>query len=123
MYAYDLRSDDDLITLFQDIAESSKITKDVLAYSEILLKTACENLKEIDALLQNHTANWEIERMAAVDRNILRLAVAELKYMEDIPFKVVIDEAVEIAKIYGADDSGKFVNGVIDAIYRDTCKI
>lgn len=122
MYAYDLRSDDDLMTLFLDIAGSSKKNEEVVTYSEYLLKKANENLDEIDALLQKHAANWDIRRMAAIDRNILRLAVTELIYMEDIPFKVVIDEAVEIAKTYGTDDSGKFVNGVIDAIYRNECK-
>lgn len=122
MYAHDLRPGDDLLTLFRDIAESGKKNREAVTYAEILIKTAHDHLDEVDALLQKHADNWDIGRMAAIDRNILRLAVAELVYRGDIPFKVVIDEAVEIAKIYGTDDSGKFVNGVIDAIYRNKCK-
>ena len=122
MYAHDLRPGDDLLTLFQDIAGIRKTNQETVTYAEYLLNKASENLDEIDVLLQNHAANWDIKRMAAIDRNILRLAVTELMHMEDIPFKVVIDEAVEIAKKYGTDDSGKFVNGVIDAIYKNKCK-
>jgi N utilization substance protein B len=71
-------------------------------------------------LISAKAANWEIRRMAAVDRNTLRLAAAELIHFKDsVPFKVVIDEAVEIAKTYGTDDSGKFVNGILDSIRKD----
>ena len=122
MYAHDLRPGDDLVTLFQDIVGIRKNSQETVTYAENLLNKASEKLDEIDALLKKHAANWDIKRMATIDRNILRLAVTELMFMEDIPFKVVIDEAVEIAKKYGADDSGKFVNGVIDAIYRNKCK-
>jgi len=57
--------------------------------------------------------------MAALDRNVLRLATAELCYCSDVPFKVVIDEAVELAKTYGLDESGKFVNGILDSIHKE----
>jgi N utilization substance protein B len=57
--------------------------------------------------------------MAAVDRNVMRLAVTELRFSGDVPIKVVIDEAVELAKLYGADESGKFVNGIIDSIHKE----
>ena len=122
MYAHDLRKGDDLQSIFETIAAGKKKNDGIVNYAETLVRKAGENFIEIDLLLQKHTANWDIKRMAAIDRNILRLAVTELFYMENIPFKVVIDEAVEIAKTYGTDDSGKFVNGVIDAIYRNKCK-
>ena len=89
-------------------------------------KYACELLtqlyrapEEIDELIKKRAANWDIKRMAAIDRNILRLAVAELCYFPQVPVKVVMDEAVELAKTFGAEDSGKFVNGIIDSIHKN----
>ena len=122
LYAYDLREGDDIGILFDDIAQAHKRSEEIIEYAELLVKKARKNSKEIDSILQEHTANWDIKRMAAVDRNVLRLAITELLYIEDIPFKVVIDEAFEIAKEYGTNDSGKFVNGVIDAIYKKRIK-
>ena len=72
--------------------------------------------KELDEFISKYTENWEISRMAAVDRNILRLAAYELLHHPETPIPVVIDEAVEIAKTYSTQDSGKFVNGILDKI-------
>jgi N utilization substance protein B len=88
-------------------------------YAALLAEKTLSSKKEIDALLGQHAANWDLKRMTAIDRNILRMAVAELWFCSDVPFKVVIDEAVELAKRYGTDDSGKFVNGVIDSIHKE----
>jgi N utilization substance protein B len=88
-------------------------------YAMLLAEKTLSSIKEIDALLGQHAANWDLKRMTAIDRNILRMAVAELRFCTDVPFKVVIDEAVELAKQYGTDDSGKFVNGVIDSIHKE----
>ena len=88
-------------------------------YALLLAGKTLSSKKEIDALLGQHAANWDLKRMTAIDRNILRMAVAELRFCADVPFKVVIDEAVELAKQYGTDDSGKFVNGVIDSIHKE----
>jgi N utilization substance protein B len=88
-------------------------------YAKMLAEKTLSSIKEIDALLGQHAANWDLKRMTAIDRNILRMAVAELRFCTDVPFKVVIDEAVELAKQYGTDDSGKFVNGVIDSIHKE----
>jgi len=71
---------------------------------------------EIDALITEQVEHWSPSRLALVDRNILRLAVYELLYREDTPPKVVINEAIEIAKTYGGEDSGGFVNGILDAV-------
>ena len=70
-------------------------------------------------MITQRAANWDIKRMAVIDRNILRLAVTELFYFKQVPVKVVIDEAVELAKAFGAEDSGKFVNGIIDSIHKN----
>ena len=71
---------------------------------------------EIDTTLAGAAENWDLERMAIIDRNILRIAVAELLHVDDVPWKVAIDEAVTLASRYGGADSPRFVNGVLDAL-------
>jgi N utilization substance protein B len=85
-------------------------------FSEPLIRGVLENLPEIDAAIVKAALNWDIRRMAAVDRNILRLAVHEMLHRLDIPPVVSINEAVEVAKKFSTDDSGKFVNGLLDKI-------
>jgi N utilization substance protein B len=77
-----------------------------------------DHLEEIDGELARQTANWRLERLAAVDRNILRLAMYELLFQAETPHAVVIDEAIEIAKKYGAEESARFVNGVLDGFVK-----
>ena len=89
------------------------------AYKDFAIKLfrgVCEKIKEIDALIEQNAKNWEIERMAAVDRNIIRLAAYEIIAMPETPINVIIDEAVEISKKYSTKDSGKFVNGILDKL-------
>lgn len=74
------------------------------------------DLVAIDALLGAHARNWDVDRMASLDRTILRIATFELLRRPDVPTAVVIDEAVELAKAYGTDESGRFVNGVLSAV-------
>ena len=74
--------------------------------------------EEIDPLLKRYATNWSLHRMAVVDRNILRLGCFELLFGDETPPKVAIDEAVELAKRFGTEDSGKFVNGVLDSIHK-----
>jgi len=78
-----------------------------------------EKLSSIDNLLKKYADNWDISRLAAVDRNILRLAIYELLFLDDIPPKVTINEAIEIAKKYSTADSGKFINGILDRIKNE----
>lgn len=85
-----------------------------------LLQCCIENKKEIDGYISKHTFNWDMSRIAIIDKNILRMALAELLYFEDIPPKVSINEAIEIAKKFNSTDkSSKFVNGILDAIFND----
>lgn len=81
-----------------------------------IFKGVCEKREEIDALIEKFAKNWEIERMAAVDRNIIRLAAFEIIAMTETPINVIIDEAVEISKKYSTKDSSKFVNGILDKL-------
>ena len=78
-----------------------------------------ENLTQIDEVIQKYATNWPIEQLTNIDRNVLRIGVYELKFNDKIPAKVAINEAIEIAKSYGGQSSGKFVNGVLGAIYND----
>jgi N utilization substance protein B len=85
-------------------------------FAEGLIRGALENRERIDAVLSKHTKNWDMHRMAAVDRNVMRLAIFEMLCREDIPPVVSINEAVDIAKKFSTSDSGKFVNGILDKV-------
>lgn len=85
-------------------------------YGQTLIEGIDRHLVEIDALLAEHSHNWRVERMSAVDRNILRIAAYELRFSGDVPAQVAINEALEIAKRYSIDDSVAFINGILDAI-------
>lgn len=87
-----------------------------VAFATELVTTVAEHLAEIDALVQTASRNWRLERMSRVDRNVLRLAAGELRYAPEVPVKVVINEAVELAKRFGASESPAFVNGILDRI-------
>ncbi|HPB46671.1 MAG: transcription antitermination factor NusB [Microthrixaceae bacterium] len=84
-------------------------------YTVALVAGVGEHLEEIDTTIERFARGWTLERMAAMDRAVLRVAIFELAHREDIPTPVVIDEAVELAKRYGTDDSSRFVNGVLDS--------
>lgn len=73
-------------------------------------------LPEIDALVEKYSSNWKISRMSRVDRNVMRIALYEMLYCDDIPVKVTINEAVDVGKKYGTEESGAFVNGIVDRI-------
>ncbi len=88
-------------------------------YARSLAEGVARNLAEVDRLIEKASTNWQLSRMAVVDRNILRLAVYELLYHQDVPCRVVMDEAVELAARFGAEASASFINGVIDRVYRD----
>jgi N utilization substance protein B len=88
-------------------------------FAEPLIRGTLEHRDAIDARIQQYTRNWELSRMAVVDRNILRLAVYEMLYRDDIPPVVSINEAVDIAKRFSTDESGRFVNGILDKVKGD----
>jgi N utilization substance protein B len=92
--------------------------KSIREFANCLVKGTAEKAEDLDKVIATYTTNWNIERMAVVDRNILRLTTYELLYLKEIPVKVSINEAVDIAKKYGDKDSGKFVNGILDKISK-----
>ncbi len=87
-------------------------------YARFLVTGTLERREEIDRLIAGQAENWRLERMPAVDRNILRLAVFELLAEDDVPKVVVLDEAIELAKKYGTEQSGAFVNGLLDGLLK-----
>jgi transcription antitermination protein NusB len=88
-------------------------------YAEQLARGAAEQLEELDKRIQGVSTHWKISRMACVDRNILRLAAWELFHAPDVPKRVALNEAIEIAKRYGAEDSWAFINGILDKLAED----
>lgn len=91
----------------------------VQAFADPLIRGALGVLEALDEEIKKYALNWDLKRMAVVDRNILRLAVYEMRYREDIPPVVSINEAVDIAKKFSTEDSGKFVNGILDRLKSD----
>ena len=102
--------------IFRDFWQENPNAPEVREFAEMVVSGTVERQKEIDEVLARYTENWDLERMAVVDRNILRLSTFELLYLEEIPPKVAINEAVNMAKKYSQLESGKFVNGVLDKI-------
>lgn len=88
-------------------------------FSERVVKGIKEHQDEIDQVIQHYAPEWPIQQITIVDRNILRIGVYELKFTNDIPPKVAINEAIELAKSFGGESSGRFINGVLGAVFKD----
>ena len=88
-------------------------------YAEGLVRGVGERVKELDEIIDKHSSDWAVDRMPVVDKTLLRLGAFELIYEIDVPAAVVINEAVELAKEFSTDDSGRFINGVLASIARD----
>ena len=121
LYALDLTEttrSEDLPTaedVFELVAENFELPEGARAFGQELVHGIAQHRVELDALLSDHATNWRISRMAAVDRNILRIGAYELTSTET-PTRVVLDEAIELARRFGDDPSPSFVNGVLDAV-------
>jgi N utilization substance protein B len=100
-------------------AERTNVDEDVRGFAEDLFRTASDRSSEIDGLIEKHTQHWRMDRMAAVDRNILREAVAEFLGYPGTPRAVVINEALEIARKFSSPESVQFINGVLDSVGKD----
>jgi len=100
-------------------AERKEVADDVRSFADQLFRIAIERMQEIDSLIEAHAEHWRMERMAAVDRNILRSAVTEMLVYPATPRAVVINEAIEIARKFSSPESVQFINGVLDSVGRD----
>ena len=99
--------------------ESHPTAEDVQSFTEEILKDTFDHKEAIDARLEKYSDNWTLSRMAVIDRNLLRMAASEILYSTTVPPKVAIDEAVEIAKRFGSEDSPNFINGILDRILKE----
>jgi N utilization substance protein B len=118
LYQYDVgkQAPEMILDSFWDMNEQPEKVRE---FAGELFRGTISRMKEIDRLIQGHTKNWRLSRMAAVDRNVLRLAVFELLSDVKTPDTVVINEALEIAKKFSTNESAQFVNGVLDSIKND----
>ena len=117
LYRFDLVKDSPLKTL-EDIFEKRRYSKEIKDYSRRLLQDTIAHLDEIDKKIRENLQTWRFERLSFLDRALLRLSTCELLYYSDIPPKVSINEAVEIARFYGTEGAAKFINAVLDTILK-----
>lgn len=106
----------DLMETFRAFWVDHPLPTEVRTFAEELVAGTLAHREEIDALITRYAEHWHFSRIALVDRNILRVATYEFLFRKEIPEKVILNEAIEIAKQYGGEDSGRFVNGVLDKI-------
>lgn len=119
LYAYEMRKED-----VEKVAQGvlpSELLNDVKAkdFAFKIINNILSNREQIDTFIERHADNWELNRMAIIDKNLMRIAIAEMLYLDDVPPKVSINEAIEIAKKFSTDKSSKFVNGILDATYNE----
>lgn len=109
--------EDALASAWESVAaELPKPDPAAVTFARELVMGVVGNLATIDALIEEHSHNWRIDRMDRIDRNVLRLAIYELKYRDDIPRKVTLNEAIELGKTFGTEGSSAFVNGLLDRV-------
>ena len=116
LYRMDIKCEQ-INSILKDFWDSySDIPPEIKEFAEKIALGTEKNLNEIDNLISSVTLNWKLERMGYIDRNILRMAACEIFFFDEIPSVVSINEAIEIAKIYGTEDSPKFINGILNKI-------
>ena len=119
LFQFDFTKNDDENLIEMLIKETKGLNQLSILFTREIIKGTIANLEAIDATIKTVSNDWKIERMAAVDRNIVRMAVYELKFnSEDTAPKIIINEAIEIAKIFGSDESSRFVNGILGALIK-----
>src|SRR5688500_7884439 len=117
LYAWDTRGGEEDTLL--PIMEGLSISPRNRFYTEVLIRIVARNRAAIDAVIERHLRNWSFARLSVIDRNILRVGVAELRYVDDVPPRVTIQEMIRLAERFGTPESPRFVNGVLDAVLRE----
>jgi N utilization substance protein B len=118
LYAFEL-SQQPLESLYENILTGLSRDRELQKFARQLVKKVIETHEELDKYIRAKVTNWEFNRLAVIDKLILRMCICELLYFDDIPPKVSINEAIEIARRYSTDKSDKFVNGVLDSVLAD----
>jgi N utilization substance protein B len=121
LYQGELAGQDNLLD-FEEYCVHFQVNKKAIPYAKKLLDGVQEKGDAINQLIRKYAENWRLERMSVIDRNILRLAVYEVHYQDDVPISVAINEAVEIAKRFSTDDSAPFINGILDGVAKEKIK-
>jgi N utilization substance protein B len=117
LYRIEIAEDEPEYVL-EDLFHANPVDPETKDFAKSLVLETVTNQEQIDHLISETAKNWDLERIAIIDKNILRFAIAELLYFADIPMKVTIDEAIEIAKKFSTPDSSRFVNGILDRIAK-----
>jgi len=112
-------SDDKPDLVLKRILDSDPDGEKNLEFIELLFYSVIENVQLADKMITSHLQNWEFDRVAQIDRLLLRMGICEIFFIEEIPPKVSISEMVEISKVYSTDESPGFINGILDAVYKD----
>jgi transcription antitermination protein NusB len=120
LYAWETRggSEDAIVPILAELTEQNLVSQRNRLYTEVLVRIFAGKSAEIDALIERHLINWTLGRLSVIDRSILRIGVAELLHVEDIPPEITVQEMVRIADRYGTNDSPRFVKGVLEAVAR-----
>ncbi|OEJ16102.1 transcription antitermination factor NusB [Brachyspira hampsonii] len=116
LYSYEINDRKENIDEILSFDYDKKIPENIFAFTRTLVEGTINNLERIDNLIEKYSDNWDIKRIQYVDKSIIRMSIYSLIFLKDIPKSVVIDEAVEISKIFSDKDSYKFVNGILDGI-------
>ena len=119
LYQLDLNGDDDPIPHDEEVWGRHPVDDETRAFADARVRGVKGNQAKIDHAISQFAEHWDLERMAVVDRNILRLAVYELLWTAEVPPKVAINEAIEIAKKFGTKESSRFINGLLDRIHKE----
>ncbi len=120
LYEWDFRSEEDVKKLLDDNLQATNHGVDDSQFVTMLIDGVIEHKDEIDELITKSAPEWPLDQISVIDKSILRLAAYELLYSADVPPKVAIDEAVELGKTFGGDNTSRFVNGVLGSLYRQS---
>ena len=118
LFAYEF-SKNDALSIVNQIIKKNFQEKANHDFIQFLFECVLKNIKWSEDIIKSHLENWEIDRVAQIDRILLKMGICEIHFIDDIPPKVTISEMVEISKIYSTDESPIFINGILDAVYKN----
>jgi N utilization substance protein B len=120
LYAWESRGGESsgLMRMLQELFDELRVSAQNRPYAEVLVRLVAANLERIDRAIEDSLTNWRLGRLSVIDRNVLRMGVAEMMFVDDVPPRMTIREMVQLAEKYGTHESPRFVNGVLDAVMR-----
>jgi N utilization substance protein B len=118
LYQYEVGLYKEPLKCLEEHLKNYPVKENIIDFAKSLLKGIWEELDYLNEVIQKYSKSWKLERILILDRNILRIAIYEMIFIEDIPYKVSINEAVEIAKMYSGEDSRIFINGILDKVFK-----